>query len=107
MSLVKKKNELANSRAKLHRDIKSIDLNKDYISTSLKNVDWETKLAVNFNNANPSTELLLDCASEVLNYYSPLKKVSDSQKKNQSKSRITQGILKSIAVKNRLHRKYL
>ena len=37
--------------------------------------------------------------------YSPLKKVSNSQKKNQSKPWITQGILKSTAVKNRLHRK--
>ena len=48
------KNELANSRTKLHMDVKSIDLNKDYISSSLKNVDWDSKLAVT------STELLLD-----------------------------------------------
>ena len=99
-SSVKKKNELANNRTKLCRDMKIIDLNKDYISNSLKNVDWDSKLAVNLNNTNTSTELLLDSVNEVLNYYCPLKKVSNSQKKNQSKSWITQGILNSIAVKN-------
>ena len=93
------KNELANNRTKLHMDVKSIDLNKDYISSSLKNVDWDSKLAVT------STELLLDSVNEVLNYYCPLKKVSNSQKKNQSKPWITQGIIQSIAVRNRLHRK--
>ena len=93
------KNELANNRTKLHMDVKSIDLNKDYISSSLKNVDWDSKLAVT------STELLLDSVNEVLNYYCPLKKVSNSQKNNQSKPWITQGILQSIAVRNRLHRK--
>ena len=86
-------------------DMKSIDLNKDYITTSLKNVDWESKLGLNLNNANTSNELLLDSVNEVLNYYCPLKKVSNSQKKNQSKPWISQDILKLIAVKNRLHSK--
>ena len=54
--------------------MKIIDLNKGYISTSLKNVDWDSKFAVNLNNTNPSTELLLDSVSKVLNYYCPLKK---------------------------------
>ena len=85
--------------------MKNIDLNKDYISTSLKNVDWDSKLAVNLNNTNTSTELLLDSVNEVLNYYCTLKKVSNSQKKNQRKPWIIQDILKSIAVKNRLHKK--
>ena len=75
MSSIKKENELANNRPKLHMDMKSIDLSKDYISTSLKNVDWESKLTNNLNNANTSTELLFDSVSEVLNYYCPLKKI--------------------------------
>ena len=66
MSSVKNKNENAYNRPKLHRDMKSIDLNNDYISISLKNVDWESKLPVNLNNANTSTELLLDSVNEVL-----------------------------------------
>ena len=37
--------------------MKSIDLNKDYISTSLENVDWESKLATELNNATTSAEL--------------------------------------------------
>ena len=85
--------------------MKMIELNKDYISTSLKNVDWDIKLPVNLNNTTTSTELLLDSVNEVLNCYCPLKKVSNSQKKNQSKPWITQSILKLIAVKSRLHRK--
>ena len=105
MPSVKKKNKLANSRPKLHMDMKSIELNKDYIFTSLKNENWESKLAVNLNNANISTELLLDSVNGVLNYHCPLKKISNSQKKNQNKPRITQGILKSIAVNNKRHRK--
>ena len=36
--------------------MKIIDLNKDYISASLKNVDWESKLVVNLNNDNNSTK---------------------------------------------------
>ena len=39
VSSVKRKNELANNKTKLHREIKNTDLKKDYISTSLKNVD--------------------------------------------------------------------
>ena len=57
MSSVKKKIELANNRPKLYRDMKSIDLNKGYISTLLKNVDWDSELAVNLNNANTFTDL--------------------------------------------------
>ena len=60
MPLVKKKNELTQNATKLHRDMKSIDLSKDYISTSLKNVNWDSKLAVNLDNANSFTKLLLD-----------------------------------------------
>ena len=60
MPLVKKKNELTHNTTKLHRDMKSIDLSKDYISTSLKNVNWDSKLAVNLDNANSFTKLLLD-----------------------------------------------
>ena len=55
-SSVEKKSKLANNRLKLHRDMKTIDLNKDYISASLKNVDWESKLVVNLNNDNNSTK---------------------------------------------------
>ena len=44
----------------------SVNLNKDYIFISLKNVDWESKLPVNLNNANTSTEFLLDSVNEVL-----------------------------------------
>ena len=72
MSSVKKKNELANNRTKLRRDMKSIDLNKDYIFTLLKNLDWDSNLAINPSNANTSTELLLDSVDEVFNYYCPL-----------------------------------
>ena len=46
--------------------------------------------------------MFLDSINEVINYYCPLKNVSNSQKKSQSKPWITSGILKSIAVKNRL-----
>ena len=55
MSSVKKKNELANNRPKLHKNMKNFELNKDYIPTSLKNVDWVSKLAINLNVANTST----------------------------------------------------
>ena len=75
--------------------MKNIDLNKDYISTSLKNVERESKLTVILNNTNTSTEMLLDSVNEVLNYYCPL----------QIKPWITQSILKSMGVKNKRHRK--
>ena len=74
MFSVKKKNELANNRPKPHRDMKNIDLKKDNSSTSLKNVFWDSKLAVNPNNANNFTELLLDSVNEVLTYYCHYKK---------------------------------
>ena len=105
MSSHKKKNEVANNRPNLHRDLKSTDLNKDYISTTLKNENWERNLGVNLNNANTSAELLLDSVNEEFNYEYPLKIISNSEEKNQSKPWITQGILKSIAVNYRLHRK--
>ena len=68
MSSHKKKNEVANNRPNLHRDLKSTDLNKDYISTTLKNENWERNLGVNLNNANTSAELLLDNVNEEFNY---------------------------------------
>lgn len=42
MSSVKKKNELANNRPEIYRDMKSIYLNQDYISILLKTADWES-----------------------------------------------------------------
>ena len=48
--------------------MKIIDINKGFISNSLKNVVWDSKLAVNLNNTNTSTELLLDSINEVINY---------------------------------------
>ena len=67
ISSVKKKNQLANNGPKLHSNMKTIDLKKDYFFTLLKNVNWKRKLAVNLNNANTSTELPLDSVTEVLN----------------------------------------
>ena len=49
--------------------------------------------------------MLLDSVNEEFNYEYPLKIISNSEEKNQSKPWITQGILKSIAVNYRLHRK--
>ena len=111
MNLKDKKCEIFKVQFYMNTNIKgdfkiciSAPLSKDHISTSLQNVDWENKLAVNLNNANNSTELLVDSVNEGLNYYFPLKKVSNSQKTSQGKPWITQGILKSIALKNRLDR---
>ena len=105
MPSFKKTQNVANGSPKYHRDMKNIDKNKDSISTLLKQTDWDKKLEVNLNNANNSTELLLNSVNEILDRYCPLKKISNSQKKSQNKPWITQGILKSIAVKSRLHRK--
>ena len=54
--------------------MKNIDTNKDSISTFLKQTDWDKKLEVNLNNANTSTELLLNSVNEILDQYCPLKK---------------------------------
>ena len=105
MPSFKKTQNVANGSPKYQRDMKNIDTNKDSISTFLKQTDWDKKLEVNLNNANTSTELLLNSVNEILDQYCPLKKILNSQKKSQNKRWITQGILRSIAVKNWLHRK--
>ena len=46
--------------------MKNIDLNKNYISASLKNADWESKLAVNFNNANSPLKCFLRVSMQYL-----------------------------------------
>ena len=79
--------------------------NKDTISEQLENIDWEVELGLEHNNLNLSLELLIIKVNRLINFWASLQKVSNKRKKAFNKPWMTKDVLKSIAIKNRLHKK--
>ena len=94
-----------NKEQQLYRDFQEIEKKKDTISEQLENIDWEAELRLERNNVNLSSELLIIKVNKLINFWAPLQKVSNKRKKALNKPWMTKGILKSIAIKNRLHKK--
>ena len=94
-----------NKEEQLYRDFQEIENKKDTISEQLENIDWEAELRLERNNVNLSSELLIIKVNKLINFWVPLQKVSNKRKKTLNKPWMTKGILKSIAIKNRLHKR--
>ena len=75
------------------------------ISEQLENVDWESELHLEHNNINLSSELLINKVDRLRNLWLPLQKTSNKKKKTLNKVWMTKAIIKSIGIKNRLHKK--
>ena len=66
---------------------------------------WVSELHLSRNDVNLSSELFLRKVEKLINFWAPLQKVSNKQKKLLNKPWLTSGILKSIEMKNRLHKR--
>ena len=66
---------------------------------------WVSELHLSRNDVNLSSELFLRKVEKLINFWAPLQKVSNKQKKLLNKPWLTSSILKSIEIKNRLHKR--
>ena len=82
-----------------------LKITKKLVNTHLESIDWATELQVNCNNADLSSELFLKKIEQLINFWTPLQRVSNKKKKLQNKPWVTKGLLKSIETKNRFYRK--
>ena len=98
-------NSIENNEDQLYRDFQEIEKNKDTISEQLENIDWEAELRLERNNVNLLSELLISKVNKLINFWAPPQKVSNKGKEALNKPWMTKGILKSMAIKNRIHKK--
>ena len=89
----------------MFRGLQEIEKNKNIISSLLKNVDWVSELRLSRDDVNLSSELFLRKVEKLINFWAPLQKVSNKQRKLLNKPWLTSGILKSIETKSRLHKR--
>ena len=97
--------QMDNEKIQMFRDFSKIENNKNLVNTHLEGIDWATELQVNRNNADLSSELFLKKIEQLINFWTPLQRVSNKKKKLQNKPWVTKGLLKSIETKNRFYRK--
>ena len=69
------------STEQMFRDFQDIEKNKNIISSLLDNVDWVSELCLSHNDVNLSSELFLRKVEKSINFWAPLQKVSNKQKK--------------------------
>ena len=70
-----------NEKIQIFRDFSKIGNNKNLINTHLECIDWATELQVNHNNADLSSELFFKKIEQLINFWTPLQRVSDKKKK--------------------------
>ena len=69
------------SKEHMFQDLQEIEKNKNIISSLLENKDWVSKLRLSHNDVNLSSELFLRKVEKLINFWAPLQKVSNKQKK--------------------------
>ena len=69
---------MGNEKIQIFRDFNKIGNNKNLINTHL---EWATELQVNHNNADLSSELFFKKIEQLINFWTPLQRVSDKKKK--------------------------
>ena len=68
-------------------------------------IDWEKELKMTNNDVNFSLDRFLEILNNTLDNHAPYKTLSKSKIKTLTKPWITQGIIKSIKIKNNLYKK--
>ena len=66
-------------------DFQEIEKNKTMIFEHLENVDWECEFSLECNNINLSSEILINKMDRLINFWSPLQKISNKRKKTLKK----------------------
>ena len=89
------------SKEHMFQDFQEIKKNKN-ISSLLENV---SELCLSCNDVNLFSELFLRKLEKLINFWTPLQKVSNKQKKLLNKPWLASSILKSVEIKNRLHKR--
>ena len=87
------------------RNFKSLTGNE--LIEDLKSIDQDKALRLNQNQTNKSFQLFFHIFETLLDTYAPLKKLSNSELKLLSKPWITQGIMMSIKIKDKIYKKLL
>ena len=72
--------QLGNEKTRMFRVVIKIENNKNLVNTHLEGIDWATELQVNHNNADLSSELFLKKTEQLLNFWTPLQRVSNKKK---------------------------
>ena len=97
--------QMDHEKNQMFRDFSKIENNKNLVNTHLEGIDWATQ--VNRNNADLSSELLLKEIEQLINFWTPLQRVSNKKKKSQNEPWVTKGLINLLAIgtKNKLYRK--
>ena len=71
-----------------------------------ENITWDEILETKSKNVTRSFDNFIDTFNELLFFHAPIQKMSNKEKKLQSKPWKPKGILTLINAKNRIYRKY-
>ena len=105
--VLKNKNIFVRKYKNLDVDQLLIDIQKIYWSFSNPANQASSNTEINKTNANEDIAKLLSNIETILNKHAPLKKISRGEYKKRNKSWITNGIIKSIRNKEKLHHNYI
>ena len=96
-----------NKTSKTFRDFTNFD--QENFLSDLQNIDWDMHLRIAENDANFSMNKFLHIINSILDRYAPLKTQSNSKRKKlfHRKPWITNGIIKSITIRDKYHKKYI
>ena len=83
--------QMDNEKIQIFRDFSKIENNKNLVNAHLEGIDWATELQINRNNADLSSELFLKKIEQLINFWTPLQRVSNKKKKLQNKPWVTNG----------------
>ena len=86
----------------MFRDIQEIKNNENILKAL---IEWVAELHLSSNDVNLYFELFLKKLEQLINFWAHLQKVSNRQKNLLNKPWLTSGILKSIEIKNWLHKR--
>ena len=86
----------------MFRDIQEIKNNENILKAL---IEWVAELHLSSNDVSLSSELFRKKLEQLINFWTHLQKVSNRQKNLLNKPWLTSGILKSIEIKNWLHKR--
>ena len=84
------------------RNFKHFDKNNFILD--LLDINWEHNLKINQGNVNFSFDALLKTVNNLLDQHAPMQKLSKKDSDLHFKPWLTPGILKSIQIRNKLHK---
>ncbi|XP_065642863.1 uncharacterized protein LOC136074468 [Hydra vulgaris] len=83
------------------------NFNKKLFLEQLKVTDWDPVIQEENKNINNSTTNFLEIIKKLLDYHAPFKLTTKEKQKTLSKPWITSRIIKSIKIKNKIHKKFI